>query len=114
MTGYASATAGALAASETGTSSALASPPSASRPGGSVSVELRSVNSRFLDLSFRMPDEFRSLETPIRDLLTGRFRRGKIELRLNAKTDTDSAWPDPQPDQLIRLARVESTVHAWL
>ena len=141
MTGYASVTAGPGAAPESGTNSArkaekaadkgtdksadktgadtdLFAPSAtaavATRAGGSVSVELRSVNSRFLDLSFRMPDEFRSLETPIRELLTARFRRGKIELRLNAKTESDSAWPEPKPEQLIRLARVESTVHTWL
>ena len=61
MTGYASATAGARTTSETGT--IAESPPP--RPAGaatSVTVELRSVNGRFLDLNFRMPDEFRSLE----------------------------------------------------
>ena len=33
---------------------------------GTVSVELRSVNSRFLDLQFRIPDELRLAEQPIR------------------------------------------------
>jgi uncharacterized protein (TIGR00255 family) len=80
----------------------------------SVTVELRSVNGRFLDLGFRLPDEFRSLEPALRDLLTGNFRRGKIELRLNTKTETDTAWPNPQPEQMNRLSHLESTIQGWL
>ncbi len=77
-------------------------------------VELRSVNGRFLDLGFRLPDELRSLEPALRDLLVARFRRGKIELRLSTRADTERAWPDPQPDQLNQLGRLESTVQGWL
>ncbi len=80
----------------------------------SVTVELRSVNGRFLDLGFRLPDEFRSLEPALRDLLTGNFRRGKIELRLNTRAETDTAWPNPQPEQMNRLTRLESTIQGWL
>ena len=88
------------------------------RPGLSssqaVSVELRSVNNRFLDLGFKLPDEFRALEPVLRELLTSGFRRGKIELRLNARNTTETAWPKPQMDQLNQLARLESTVQGWM
>lgn len=114
MTGYASATAGAQSATEsTGATEAAATRPSTSA-AASVTVELRSVNGRFLDLGFRLPDEFRSLEPALRDLLTGAFRRGKIELRLNTKTEADTAWPNPQPEQMNRLSRLESTIQGWL
>jgi uncharacterized protein (TIGR00255 family) len=114
MTGYASATAGAQSATEsTGASEAIAPRPGASN-AASVTVELRSVNGRFLDLGFRLPDEFRSLEPALRDLLTGNFRRGKIELRLNTKAEADTAWPSPQPEQMNRLSRLESTIQGWL
>lgn len=114
MTGYASATAGAQSATETtGSSEATNARPSAS-PAASVTVELRSVNGRFLDLGFRLPDEFRSLEPALRELLTGAFRRGKIELRLNTKVEADTAWPNPQPEQMNRLSRLESTIQGWL
>jgi uncharacterized protein (TIGR00255 family) len=79
-----------------------------------VTVELRSVNGRFLDLGFRLPDEFRSLEPALRDLLSGAFRRGKIELRLNTKVEADTAWPNPRPEQMNRLSRLESTIRGWL
>jgi uncharacterized protein (TIGR00255 family) len=113
MTGYASASAGPAAMGEVpgNAESGTHKPAPAS---ASVSVELRSVNGRFLDLAFRMPDEFRSLEPALRDLLAGAFRRGKIELRLNARSETESTWPQPQTEQLNRLARLESTVQGWL
>jgi uncharacterized protein (TIGR00255 family) len=61
---------------------------------GSVSIELRSVNSRFLDLHFRIPDELRHLETPLRELLTRSVARGKIEIRAGIqrrlRTDPDA------------------------
>ena len=90
----------------------LPSRPAAS--GSGVTVEARSVNSRFLDLSFRLPDEMRGLEPALRELVGASFRRGKIEVRVASQRDSDSAWPQPQPDQLNRLSRLESTVTGWL
>jgi uncharacterized protein (TIGR00255 family) len=49
---------------------------------GMLSLELRSVNSRFLDLQLRVPDELRSLEPMLRELLGGRLARGKVDCRL--------------------------------
>jgi uncharacterized protein (TIGR00255 family) len=48
---------------------------------GTVSVEIRSVNSRFLDLQFRIPDELRLAEQPIRERITRSVGRGKVEVR---------------------------------
>jgi uncharacterized protein (TIGR00255 family) len=79
-----------------------------------VTVELRSVNSRFLDLAFRMPDELRGLEPGLRDLVGASFRRGKIEVRVATSRDAEGTWPQPQPEQLMRLARMEGTVLGWL
>ena len=41
--------------------------------GQRLGIEIRSVNSRFLDLAFRLPDEMRQVEPALRDLLTGIF-----------------------------------------
>ncbi len=109
MTGYASASAGAGNASETGTNA-----DGQTARGAALNVELRSVNSRFLDLAFRLPDELRALEPALRDLLAGAFRRGKIELRLAARAESDNAWPQPLPEQLGRLNQLEGTVRSWL
>lgn len=114
MTGYATATAGGPAPAESAPSADyLATRPAATANTG-IGVELRSVNGRFLDLGFRLPDEFRALEPALRELLAASFRRGKIELRLDVRGDKESAWPQPQPDQLMRLGRVESIVQSWL
>ncbi|HRH86380.1 MAG TPA: YicC family protein [Rubrivivax sp.] len=79
-----------------------------------VSIELRSVNSRFLDLAFRLPDELRALEPALRELLAAAFRRGKIELRIATARDADTAWPQPTAEQLSRLGRLENQVQGWL
>jgi uncharacterized protein (TIGR00255 family) len=102
----------------TGYASAASQPsPSGENAGASkanVSVEIRSVNGRFLDLGFRMPEELRGLEPALRELLTARFKRGKIELRINTQRESDNTWPQPQAEQLSRLARLEGSVQSWL
>jgi uncharacterized protein (TIGR00255 family) len=87
---------------------------STSPAGAALAVELRSVNGRFLDLVFKLPEELRGLEPGLRDLLGSAFRRGKIEMRVATQREVDSAWPDPNPEQLNRLSRTESTVRGWL
>jgi uncharacterized protein (TIGR00255 family) len=114
MTGYASATAGAQSATETTSTSDGVTARSSPATTSTVMVELRSVNGRFLDLGFRLPDEFRSLEPALRELLNSTFRRGKIELRLNTQREAETGWPQPQPEQLNRLTRLESTIQGWL
>jgi uncharacterized protein (TIGR00255 family) len=82
--------------------------------GAGAHIELRSVNSRFLDLVFRLPEESRSLETALRDLLSTHFRRGKIELKLTLRGAAESSWPQLSPEHLHRLASLESMVRNWL
>lgn len=55
---------------------------SAEHPRGALSLELRSVNSRFLDLQFRVPDELRALEPLLREAIAARVTRGKVDCRL--------------------------------
>ena len=101
-------------ASSAASSSASSAASSASAAGSAVTVEARSVNSRFLDLAFRLPDELRGLEPALRELIGATFKRGKIELRVATQREADSGWPQPQPDQLNKLSRLESTVIGWL
>jgi uncharacterized protein (TIGR00255 family) len=114
MTGYASASAGAFdsAAANDGNDAPGARNGAASKAG--VTVELRSVNGRFLDLALRLPDDLRALEPGLRELVAAHVRRGKVELRIATQREADGAWPQPQPDQLSRLSRLESTVQTWL
>lgn len=99
MTGYASAAA--AAASET--------------PGAAaVTVDVRSVNGRFLDLALRLPDELRGLEPALRELVGSAVRRGKVELRVTTSREADAGLPSPSPEQLNRLLRLESFVQGWM
>ncbi len=56
-------------------------------------LELRSVNSRYLDLAFRINDDLRQAEPLIREAITARLQRGKVECRFNLQTK-DSAPRD--------------------
>ena len=49
---------------------------------GTLQLEFKSVNSRYLDFHFRIAEDLRSLEIPLRELLSSRLSRGKIECRL--------------------------------
>jgi len=100
--------------SMTGYANASSTADAAEVGGAAVNVELRSVNGRFLDISLRLPDEFRSLEPALRELLGSAFKRGKIELRLSSSRDADTAWPNPSAEQLNRLGRLEGIVQGWL
>jgi uncharacterized protein (TIGR00255 family) len=52
----------------------------------SLYLELRSINSRYLDLGFRVADELRAAEPALRELIGARLVRGKVECRLNLQT----------------------------
>jgi uncharacterized protein (TIGR00255 family) len=56
---------------------------SADSPRGALTLELRSVNSRFLDLQFRVAEELRAAEPMLRELIAGRIARGKVDCRLS-------------------------------
>jgi len=49
---------------------------------GSLQLELKSVNSRYLDFHFRIGEELRFMEMPLRELLAASLSRGKVECRL--------------------------------
>ena len=54
---------------------------------GSLVWEIRSVNHRYLDASFKLPDELRSLENTIRNRLSASVKRGKIECNLRYRSN---------------------------
>lgn len=58
---------------------------------GTLTIELKSVNSRFLDLQFRINDELRSLEPLLREAIMTRIARGKVECRLSFGRKEQSA-----------------------
>ncbi len=58
---------------------------------GTLQIELKSVNSRYLDFHFRITEELRALEMPLRELLAARLSRGKVECRLSFNAATARA-----------------------
>jgi uncharacterized protein (TIGR00255 family) len=106
MTGYASAQ------HSTANSSPESEPRSA--PPSHLGLEIRSVNSRFLDLSFRLPEELRQYEPALRELVVGRLKRGKVEVRAAIETSASNTVVDPTPRLLQRLNAVQDSVKAWL
>ena len=67
---------------------------SAESPRGRLSLELRSVNARFLDLQFRVADELRALEPALREQITERLARGKIDCRFFFNETENVARPE--------------------
>ena len=49
---------------------------------GTAQWEIRSVNQRYLESYFRLPEQFRGLESILRDKLRNNLQRGKIEVNL--------------------------------
>ncbi|WP_296444877.1 YicC/YloC family endoribonuclease [Rhodoferax sp. UBA5149] len=106
MTGYASA--------QHSTAQHSSEPESKSAPASHLGLEIRSVNSRFLDLSFRLPEELRQFEPALRELVVGQLKRGKVEVRAAIETSAHGTVVDPTPRLLQRLNAVQDSVKAWL
>ncbi len=76
-------------------------------PGLSLTIELRSVNHRFLDVTVKLPDEFRHLEPVLRERLSGELKRGKVECRVAVNRTTPGATT-----LAVDAARVEQLANA--
>lgn len=81
--------------------------------GGTISFEIKSVNSRFLDLSFRFPDELRALEMPLRELLGKELARGKVECRAGWALKAADAAETLDTDRLQRLLQLAQEVQGF-
>ncbi len=85
-----------------------------SQPTARLGLEIRSVNSRFLDLSFRLPEELRQLEPGLRELITRHIRRGKVEVRASLDAGEAEQAPAPSAQTLQRIAALQDKVQGWL
>ena len=103
MTGYAS----------TQVLLASTAPPSSTAPVR-LGLEIRSVNSRFLDLGFRMPDELRMHEAALRDLISAQLKRGKVEVRVHLEADQHAGLTQPDAALLGQLSQWQTQVQAVL
>jgi len=84
-------------------------------PGMALSVDLRSVNHRYLDLTVKLPDELRAIEPGLRERLGSALKRGKVECRVSlnrtAVGSTALAVDTSRVDQLAAAA-AEVSRHA--
>jgi uncharacterized protein (TIGR00255 family) len=101
MTGYATAQSGSPAP---GT-------PEAAQPA--LGLEIRSVNSRFLDLAFKLQDDLRGTEPALRELLGTRLKRGKVEVRAWIEGRGDGTLRTPTPADLQKLVGLQDSIQAW-
>src|SRR5262249_56857498 len=69
---------------------------------GVLNLELRSVNHRYLDIQFRLPDELRAIEPQLREHLAARLSRGKIECRVTFTTGAAAHKAAQLNDDLLR------------
>ena len=106
MTGYASVQSSAPAAE--GSTDASAS------PTARFGLEIRSVNSRFLDLSFRLPDELRHTEPALREHIVQHIKRGKVEVRAVYHSNQDTELTDPAIGTLQKLLSLQNKIQSWL
>lgn len=83
-------------------------------PLGQASIEVRSVNARFLDLSLRIADELRSDEPLIRERIAARLARGKVDCRLVVQRAAGLESTRLDPGAVAALRRLGEQVQQFL
>ena len=82
---------------------------------GALHIELKSVNTRYLDFQFRVCEELRAVEPALRELFSARLTRGKLECRVGFAAATTRAQPLALNTELLqRLKAFEAQVHGEL
>ena len=82
---------------------------------GVLTVELRSVNHRYLDCSFKFPEALRQLEPKLRERATAKLSRGKLDCLVRLQTSPERASDlNLNLEQLEQLLEVSATIAAKL
>ena len=76
---------------------------------GQLTCEVRSVNHRYLEPGFRLPEELRALESELRQTLARELRRGKVDctihLRGSHEAERELLVDDEAVDRLLARSR---------
>ena len=83
-------------------------------PLGQAAIEIRSVNSRFLDLTLKVADDLRAFEPHIRERIGARLGRGKVECRLSVQRAAAAESTRLSPAALAGLQRLGDQVRQVL
>ena len=87
---------------------------SAQIDSGSLMLDLRAVNHRYLDIQLRMPDELRSFEGVLREAIASQLQRGKVECRINYAARSAQTGATLNPDILKQLAAWNTEVQSTM
>ena len=79
-------------------------------PLGTVTLECRSVNSRFLDLTLRLNEDLRFADPLIRETIQKRIARGKVEIRGYITPDENAVPARINAAVLNRIVELQQTV----
>ena len=80
---------------------------------GALTLEIRSVNHRYLDLQLRVPDELRVLESALREAISAQISRGKVECRIGFAARSSANSPARiNQSLLLQLSAWSSEVRA--
>ena len=79
-----------------------------------LNLELRSVNHRYLDIQFRLPDELRAIEPALRETLAARLNRGKVECRISYAPVAGRKGVELDEELLKQLVALNDRVRATL
>ena len=83
-------------------------------PEGTLTIELRSVNHRYLDLSIRMPDPLRQFESRVREKLQQRLARGKIDCNIFFRAGAASEGLPVDEARARALIRTLEQIEGWM
>jgi uncharacterized protein (TIGR00255 family) len=79
---------------------------------GTLTCELRSVNHRYLEPGFRLPEELRPLESDLRQLLAKNLKRGKVDCTVHLRgAQAGERELRVDPAALTRVAAALEKVH---
>lgn len=82
---------------------------------GDLTLEIRSVNHRFLDLSLRMPEDLRAQEQAIREIISQRLARGKVDLNLRfQRSEAGEGELEINTELAKKVAKTSRTVDGLL
>ncbi|MEO6102315.1 MAG: YicC/YloC family endoribonuclease [Pseudoxanthomonas sp.] len=80
--------------------------------GGTLACELRAVNHRFLELGLRLPEEMRVLEPMLRERISARVARGKLDFSLRLRAPEGDGAMRVNQDLIKQLAAVAKELDA--
>lgn len=79
-----------------------------------IAVEMRSVNSRYLDITFKLPEDARAAESALREAITARIGRGKLECKVALKPVGVAAAPQINEAAVAQYAALYERVRLKL